>query len=270
MSTKPPSNTRPPHLRGCERNKLRRPQLRSLRDPFDPAAVRTYVPGAWPKIGGQADIGPMPVWDDKAVRARYTPHIRITVRVLACSGQSALSRDLQMPIFKISTTCDTSERCDTRLAQLNRDCYGATILDGVDWRTEEGWSRWMIVPLPAVAGLSAHSPVTVHERGLDILLPRELSPEAFDKGLTEALGLARLDLFLDSDAGCNHLSALELDRNRFERFTSYNVGREHPRRSRATELIIYKPRLHAGRLVGLIERLVHNAIVKAATAECTM
>jgi len=266
MSTKPPSNTRPPHLRGREKNKLRRPQLRALRDPFDAAAVRTYVPGAWPKIGGNADIGPMPVWNDKAVRARYTPHIRVAVRVLACSGQSAMSRDLQLPIYKVTTTCDTSERCDTRLAQLNRDCYGATILDGVNWRTEDGWSRWMIVPLPAIAGLSPHSPVTVHARGLDVLLPRQLSPEEFDNALTEALGLARLDLFLYSDVGRNHLSALELDRTRFERYTSYNVGRQHPRRSRATELVIYKPRLHAARLVGLIERLVYDAIVKAAAA----
>ncbi len=260
MSPKSPRKT--PSQRN--RKTQKRPIPRTLRDPYDPAAVRCFVPGAWPKIGGPGNVGPMPCWGDSAFRARYKPHIRCAVRIFACDGQSALARDLQMPIYKISTTCDVSERCDGRLAQLNRDRYGATIRDGVNWSIEEGWSRWMIVPLPDIAGLSPHSPVTAHERGLDILLPRELSPDAFDKQLTAELGCARLDLFLDSTAGRNHLAALGLDRTRFERFTSYNVGREAPRRSRATELVIFKPRLHASRLIGVIERVVHGAIMTTA------
>ncbi len=261
MSTKPPSKTRSQRTRKTQK----RPIPRTLRDPFDPAAVRCYVPGAWPKIGGPGDLGPMLCWEDKALRERYKPHIRCAVRIFACDGQSALARDLQMPIFKISTTCDVSERCDQRLAQLNRDRYGATIRDGVSWSIEEGWSRWMIVPLPDIAGLSPHSPVTAHERGLDILLPRELSPDAFDKQLTAGLASARLDLFLETGAGRNHLAALGLDRPRFERFTSYNVGLQQPRRSRATEFVVFKPQLHADRLVGLIERVLHDAAFAAAS-----
>ncbi len=262
MSNKPPRKT--PSQRTNKMQK--RPIPRTLRDPYDPAAVRCFVPGEWPKIGGPGDVSPMRAWDDEAVRERYKPHIRVAVRVFACDGQSALARDLQMPIFKISTTRDISERCDTRVAQLNRDRYASTFLEGEAWKAEEGWAQWMIVPIPVIASLSPHSPVTVHERGLDVLLPQELSPELFDKRLTEELGGARLDLWLDTEPGRTHLAALGLNSTRFKRFTSYNVGRQHPRRSRATELVIFKPRLHAGRLVGLIERVVHDAVM--ATALC--
>ncbi len=148
-------------------------------------------------------------WEDEALRERFKPYIRVAVRTFACDGQSALARDLQMPIFKISTTIDThstaihgldsSTVTDTPPPFSTASIGGSKRVGPLDDRPTARHRR----PL-------SHSPVTAHERGLDVLLPRELSPDAFDKQLTAELGSARLDLFLDSAEGRNHLAAWDL------------------------------------------------------------
>ncbi len=198
----------------------KRPIPRTLREPYDPAAVRCFVrarvaENRWPR-----NVGPMPCWGDSAFRARYKPHIRCAVRIFACDGQSALAATCSAD-YKISTTCDVSERCDGRLAQLNRDRYGATIRDGVNWSIEEGWSRWMMSHCPDIAGLSSAQPCHAHERGLDILLPRELSP--MPSTSSSRLNLAAPASTCSSTAQmvAIHWPPLDLIGPASKRFTSY-------------------------------------------------
>ncbi|MCP5826973.1 hypothetical protein NL337_26475, partial [Klebsiella pneumoniae] len=56
---------------------------------------------------------------------------------------------------------------------------------------------------------------------------------------------------------------LDLDPREATRLTGYNTG-ESERVSRADELYIFKPRLDGGSLLTIIERIVHEFVIRDA------
>lgn len=62
-------------------------------------------------------------------------------------------------------------------------------------------------------------------------------------------------------AGRRHCDDLGLDPREALRFTGYNTG-EADRISRADELYVFKPRLNGERLLTIVERIVHDYVVR--------
>ncbi|MCA0424095.1 MAG: hypothetical protein LCH61_12375 [Proteobacteria bacterium] len=234
---------------------------RILKDAQSPAATRQYLPTQWPVVGGRGTpLVPFTGWETPEIAGCFENGTRIAVGVLSCPGLFNLARELQIPIFKISTTRDETVGFAQRLKALNADAYGSHRRDSDAWCKDEGFDQWELSALPQDLGLEPSSPVTATPRALSVVLPDGLAPREFDERLNRALANVRLADWATSADGRGHCAALGLDPARFDRFTAYSLGGAEPRLSRAREIFIYKPRLQTARLAMVIERVLLASI----------
>jgi len=229
--------------------------VRQLKDPLSPAAVRTYIPGRWPKI----EVPPLPA---SVSSLSFTPWIRLLIAIVACPGQQVLAHRLQLPIFKVTTTTDESADLKVRREELNKDRYAALWRDNGELREDRGWNDWYLLPVAETTSWSPSKFVSATNRGLEILLPESLTTIDFDQRLTKALASVRLDRWVNTELGQRHLRALNLDDACARRFTAYRRSTDPNRVSVAEELVIFKPKQDISRLAALAERIVTEAILQ--------
>ena len=128
---------------------------------------------------------------------------------------------------------------------------------------DPGYDNWRLVLIHPSRKPLPGAPVEARSRVIRVLLPKGLSLIAFEKELHERLSAASLPRWISSPAGRRHCADLNLDPRDAIRLTGYNTG-EGERVSRADELYIFKPRLDGGRLLTIIERIVHEFVVRDA------
>lgn len=202
------------------------------------ATRRLLINSDWARIGGR-DFEPAPTdrFASPEFKARWQagPHIR-AIYAGACEGLAALSRVLQLPIYKVSTTSAT--KVWTRMQQLRVDRYGAARRDGEDYVVDPGWDSWFPSHLKAREFPSPDSPLILAERAILVPLPPDLAPEEFDRRFDAEARHGALDRWLLTQAGRDHVAALGVDPVIGQRLTAYPGGLR-PRLSPAEEIMIF-------------------------------
>lgn len=202
------------------------------------ATRRLLINSDWARIGGR-DFEPAPTdrfaSPEFKVRWQAGPHTR-AIYAGACEGLAVLSRVLQLPIYKVSTTSAT--KVWTRMQQLRVDRYGAARRDRGDYIIDPGWDSWFPSHLKAREFPSADSPLILAERAILVPLPPDLAPEEFDRRFDAEARHGALDRWLLNQVGRDHAAALGVDPVIGQRLTAYPGG-SRPRLSPAEEIMIF-------------------------------
>ncbi len=245
---------------------------RRIREEGSTAAVTHYVETRWPAIGGK-DLVPLPerAFLDSEFAEAYQPGHVAYVYVAGSgdtlkapdqpTGLHGLARRFALPLFKISATA--SENALARIEDINLERYASMYEAEVGLACDPGYDNWRLVLIHPSRKPLAGAPVEARPRVIRVVLPKGLSLIAFEKELHERLSPAALGRWIASPAGRRHCADLRLDPREAIRLTGYNTG-EGERVSRADELYIFKPRLDGARLLTIIERIVHEFVVRDA------
>ncbi|WP_066734253.1 MULTISPECIES: hypothetical protein [Hyphomicrobiales] len=230
---------------------------RRLKDVHSPAAVRLWVPTAWPEIGGpRLDLKPDPRFAEPIFTSRFIPGERTTVYIAGCRGLlSSVAQLLHIGAWKISTTQDETPGLQRRLDALGTDRYGSTYWIGAETVEDPHFSRWGLSMVGTDVMLSPGSPLRILPRGIEVILPADLDFDTFERLLRQALSNAELGRWVTSWAGRAHCARFGLSPSRFERFSPYNMACGD-RMSRAREIFLFKPAKQSQRLVRIIETLI--------------
>lgn len=199
---------------------------------------RLLINTDWARIGGRAfEPAPTDRFASPEFKAMWQagPHMR-AIYAGACEGLAALSRVLQLPIYKVSTT--SAKNVWTRMQQLRVDRYGAVRRDGGNYVIDRGWDCWFPSHLKARAFPSPDSPLILAERAILVPLPPDLAPEEFDRRFDAEARHGALDRWLLSPTGRDHVAALGVDPALGQRLTAYPGGLQ-PRLSPAEEIMIF-------------------------------
>jgi hypothetical protein len=257
-------------LGSIEAELLGKPTPRRIREEGSTAAVTCYVETQWPRIGGP-DLAPLPerAFLDPEFADAYQPG-HVAYIYVAGSGDTlkapdqptglhGLARRFAMPLFKISAT--GAENALARVADLNLERYAGMYRAQDGLACDPGYDNWRLVLIHPSRKPLAGAPVEARPRVIRVMLPSGLSLIAFEKELHERLSPAGLGGWIASPAGRRHCADLGLNPREAMRLTGYNTG-EGERVSRADELYIFKPRLDGGRLLTIVERIVHDYVVR--------
>ncbi len=177
------------------------------------------------------------------------------VYVAGCEGLRALSKQLELPLFKIGTT---NVDLLLRLAEVSADRYAAAYCLNEKIIVDPGFDRWKMMSMDFSLPRAVESPVWVEPRALRVTLPKLLSGKQFEERLREALAPISLANWLKTEAARNHCATRGVDEARAERFTPYGYG-DSTRLSRADELYIFRHRIDMPRLCRLCEVIVQDA-----------
>ncbi len=245
---------------------------RRIREEGSAAAVTHYVETRWPAIGGRK-LAPLPenAFLDAEFSEAYQPG-HVAYVYIAGSGDTlkapdqptglhGLARRFALPLFKISATA--SENALARIEDINLERYAGMYEGEAGLACDPGYDNWRLVLIHPSRKPLAGAPVEARPRVIRVVLPKGLSLIAFEKELHERLSPASLPRWISSPAGRKHCAELGLDPREAIRLTGYNTG-ESERISRADELYIFKPRVDGGRLLTIIERTVHDFVVRDA------
>ncbi|SFC10945.1 hypothetical protein SAMN05428997_10498 [Bosea sp. CRIB-10] len=245
------------------------PGLRRIKPQHSAAAVTEYLPTPWPALGDDRQ-GPLPddAFTAKAFTSRFEPGFKAYVYAAGCGqnfrnpaqagGLLGVARDLKLPLYKISATQgDLRDRLD----EVSTDRY-ASETNGADGPVcQVGFDAYTAQVLRPDRRPLDGSPVVVQTRCLEVHLPASLSLRVFEKELHAAMSRSSLNRWLDSPDGRRHCDMLGLVAADQKRFTTYAFGAGH-RRSEAQEIYIARPRgRDAGRLIAIVERIVHDAVM---------
>jgi hypothetical protein len=243
-------------------------ELRRIREEGSTAAVTHYVDTRWPHIGGPT-LAPLPerAFLDPAFADDYQPGHVVYVYVAGSgdtlkapdepTGLHGLARRFAMPLFKISATA--AENALARIADLNLERYAGMYRAEAGLACDPGYDAWRLVLIHPSRGPLPGSPVEARPRAIRVVLPGGLSLIGFEKELHHRLSPASLRNWISSPDGRKHCADLGRDPREAMRLTGYNTG-EGERVSRADELYIFKPRLDGGRLLTIVERIVHDYV----------
>ena len=189
----------------------------------------------------------------EAFRARYEHGMSVSLYVAANDGFRTAGRTMRCPIYKIGICA--ADRLHQRQLELDRDGYGAMIMqDGVPVR-DPSFGSWDLLRMPRDLQLAADSPVAAGERDLRVTLPAGMKFSVFDALLTEALRPAALSVWAARLAGQRYCETHGIDAATLVRFTSYEFGTA-TRLSPATELTIFRPKSEMGRLAAVVEGII--------------
>lgn len=247
---------------------------RRIREEGSTAAVTHYVETRWPVIGGQ-DLAPPPAHTflDPEFSKAYQPGHVAYVYVAGCgdtlkapdqpTGLHGLARRFALPLFKISATA--SENALARIEDINLERYAGMYEAEAGLVCDQGYDNWRLVLIHPSRKPMPGAPVEARPRVIRVVLPRGLSLIAFEKELHERLSPAALGRWISSSVGRRHCTLLGADPREAMRLTGYNTG-ESDRVSRADELYIFKPRRDGGRLLTIVECIVHEFVVRTAAA----
>lgn len=248
---------------------------RRIREEGSTAAVTYYVDTRWPGIGGE-DLAPLPerAFLDPEFADAYQPGHVAYVYVAGCgdtlkapdqpTGLHGLARRFAMPLFKISAT--GAENALARIADLNLERYAGMYRAQAGLACDPGYNNWRLVLIHSSRKLLPGAPAEARPRVIRVMLPSGLSLIAFEKELHERLSPAALGAWIASPAGRKHCANLGHDPREAIRLTGYNTG-EGERVSRADELYIFKPRLDGGRLLTIVERIIHDYVVRDVASQ---
>lgn len=243
---------------------------RRIREEGSTAAVTHYVDTRWPRIGGP-ELAPLPgraFLEPEFADAYQLGHVAYVY--VAGSGDTlkasdqptglhGLARRFALPLFKISAT--GAENALARIADLNLERYAGMYRAQAGLACDPGYDNWRLVLIHPSRKPLPGAPAEARPRVIRVALPSGLSIISFEKELHKRLSPAALGAWIASSAGRRHCADLGLDPREAMRLTGYNTG-EGERVSRAEELYIFKPRLDGGRLLTIIERIVHDYIVR--------
>lgn len=246
--------------------------LRRIREHGSTAAVTYYVDTRWPRIGGP-ELGALAeraFLDPEFANAYQSGHV-VYVYVAGSgdtlkapdqpTGLHGLARRFAMPLFKISAT--GAENALARIADLNLEQYAGMYRAEAGLACDPGYDAWRLVLIHPSRAPLAGAPVEARPRVIRVVLPTGLSLIGFEKELHQRLSPAALGAWIASSAGRKHCADLGLDPREAMRLTGYNTG-EGERVSRADEIYIFRPRLDGGRLLTIIERIVHDFVLRDA------
>ncbi len=246
------------------------PPLRRIREEGSTAAVTHFVDTRWPRIGGE-ELAPLQerAFLDPEFAEAYQPGHVVYVYVAGSgdtlkapdqpTGLHGLARRFAMPLFKISAT--GAENALARIADLNLERYAGMYRAQAGLACDPGYDNWRLVLIHSSRKPLPEAPVEARPRVIRVMLPSGLSIIGFEKELHERLSPAALGAWIASPAGRRHCADLGLNPREAMRLTGYNTG-EGERVSRADELYIFKPRLHGARLLTIVERIVHDYVVR--------
>ncbi|PZQ86865.1 MAG: hypothetical protein DI534_15925 [Leifsonia xyli] len=248
---------------------------RRIREEGSTAAVTHYVETRWPAIGGK-NLARLPARSflDPEFSEAYQPGHVAYVYVAGSgdtlkapdqpTGLHGLARRLALPLFKISATA--SENALARIADINLERYAGMYKAEAGLACDAGYDNWRLVLIHPSRNPLPGAPVEARPRVIRVVLPKGLSLIAFEKELHERLSPAALGSWIASPAGRRHCADLALDPREAMRLTGYNTG-EADRVSRADELYIFKPRGDGGRLLTIVESIVHDFVVRDAAGD---
>lgn len=256
-------------VRASRRNETTTPALRRIKPQHSAAAVTEYLPTQWPALGGdRQDPLPAGAFTAAGFTSRFEPGYKAYVYAAGCGqnfrnpaqagGLLGVARDLKLPLYKISATLgDLRDRLD----EVSTDRY-ACETNGPDGPVcQPGFDAYTAQVLRPDRHPLEGSPVVVQTRCLEVHLPASLSLRAFEKALHAAMSRSSLNRWLDSKDGRRHCDMLGLVAADQKRFTTYAFGAGH-RRSEAQEIYIARPKgRDAGRLIAIVERIVHDAVM---------
>jgi hypothetical protein len=236
---------------------------RRLKDIHSAAAVRLWVPTAWPEIGGpRLDLKPDPRFAEPIFTSRFVPGERTTVYIAGCRGLlSSVAQLLHIGAWKISTTQDESPGLQRRLDALGTDRYGSTYRIGADTVEDPHFSRWGLSMVGTDVILSPGSPLRILPRGIEVILPDDLDFDTFERVLRQALSNAELGRWVASRTGREHCARFGLSPSRFARYSAYDMG-GGDRMSRAREIFLFKPAKQSQRLVRIIETVILSHVMR--------
>ncbi|MFA6965462.1 hypothetical protein [Bosea sp. (in: a-proteobacteria)] len=243
--------------------------LRRIKPQHSAAAVTEYLPTQWPALGGdRQDPLPADAFTAAGFTSRFEPGFKAYVYAAGCGqnfrnpaqagGLLGVARDLKLPLYKISATQgDLRDRLD----EVNTDRYASETRGADGLVCQLGFDAYTAQVLRPDRRPLDGSPVVVQTRCLEVHLPASLSLRAFEKELHAAMSRSSLNRWLDSSDGRRHCAMLGLVAADQKRFTTYAFGAGH-RRSEAQEIYIARPRgRDAGRLVGIVERIIYDAVM---------
>lgn len=245
---------------------------RRIREEGSTAAVTHYVETRWPAIGGKglAPLGERAFLDPEFSQAYQPGHV-VYVYVAGSgdtlqapdqpTGLHGLARRFALPLFKISATA--AENALARIEDINLERYAGMYAAEAGLACNPGYDNWRLVLIHPSRSPLPGAPVEARPRVIRVVLPKGLSLIAFEKELHERLSPAALGRWISSPVGLRHCADLDLNPREAMRLTGYNTG-EGERVSRADELYIFKPRLDGGRLLAIVERIVHDFVVRDA------
>ena len=189
----------------------------------------------------------------EAFHASYERGMNVSVYVAANDAFRTAGRTMRCPIYKVGICA--SERLYQRQLELDRDGYGATVMQGGEPVRDPSFGTWDLLRMPQDLQLSQDGPVAAGERDLRVTLPAGMKFTVFDSLLTEALRPASLSVWAGSPAGQRYCETHGIDAETLMRFTAYEFG-TGTRVSPATELMIFRPKSEMGRLAHLIEGII--------------
>jgi hypothetical protein len=159
-----------------------------------------------------------------------------------------------MPLFKVSS-CGLG-RLAERMRELGRDRYASEwFSNGAYVVEQEGFEGWFPSHLYATNPPTPNSPVTIGPRALSVRLPRTMSAEAFDLAFDAEVRKAAIDRWVMTEEGARHCAFVEVDPAMCQRSTPYPYG-STARGCPAQEIIVFRIRDDADRLVNIVERVI--------------
>lgn len=251
---------------------------RRIREEGSTAAVTHYVDTRWPAIGGD-ELAPLPEYTfmGSDFSAAYQPGHVAYVYVAGSgdtlkapdhpTGLHGLARRFALPLFKISATA--SENALARIQDINLERYAGMHEARAGLACDPGYDNWRLVLIHPGRKPMQGAPIEARPRVIRVVLPKRLSLIAFEKELHERLRPAALQPWIRSPVGRRHCDYLGLDPREAMRLTGYNTG-EGERVSRADELYIFKPRLQGGRLLSIVEHIIHDFVVRDEADDCPL
>lgn len=222
----------------------------SQAEPAEPK-VGAYAQSKWPKAADASSF-------ERGLSAAKSLVVRrdtTRLYVAGCEGLKTLSKELQIPLFKIGTS---SADLLQRSAEIGADRYAAAYHLNEKVVVDPGFDRWILMSMDFSLPRAVESPVWIEPRALRITLPKSLPGKQFEARLREALAPISLANWLGTEEARHHLATHGLSKARAERFTPYGYG-DSTRLSRADELYIFRHRIDMARLCRLCELIVQEA-----------
>lgn len=250
---------------------------RRIQPTHSAAAVTKWYPTDWEHIGGNGIAAlPADAFSQSRFAEAYQAGYSVNVYVGACgqsyanpgvrTGLLGVARDLQLPLYKVSSTQCADPR--DRLRAMNADRYGSYRQTSAGPINDLGFNAWMLQQILPTRAPRAGAPIELQPRAISVVLPHDLSAREFDKRLHAAMENASLNGWLVSPAGTAHCALLGLAPKDLQRATVYRFGRA-TRISPADELYLFRPRGEdADRLLAIIEQILFQHVTGIAPVAC--
>ncbi len=229
---------------------------------------RGFSPIPWPHVGGEGlQVRQNTLFQSEAFRDQWRDSgDRRAIYVAACHGARDLSRALGYPVYKVSTT--SAGGVWRRVHEMRCDAYGAVWHQGGE-PTEDisGWHTWFLSQIRlGYRRPSPGAPIEVDARTIVVSLPDTLSASDFDERFDRAVMSACLEDWILSEAGQAYCTLMDLDPQRFRRFTVYPGGGTG-RLSPAREICCFSVFDDVDRLLEIAERilLAHYGLLPSET-----